>query len=296
MHIFLRSPIFLFIIVLLQACTEIMEIELPQCDEKIIVNSFFTTGDRIKVHLSRSVPVLDSYIPLCDNAFVRLTEKDIVVDTLYRDGDYYYSHIMPGIARDYSLIINVPGMDSVVCHDIIPERVPILNYTLVDSVMIAEDDLTIMQFEFSFNDPPGKNYYEIEMDVKPRPLSFMKNTDPVLISTGLLDYQPSTLIFDDKLFEHGTASVKVNYAVEAYVFPRIDDGQGYQYQLNVSFRSISESYYRYKQKQIVYLFSLEPDIFTGQAEPVQLYSNIDGGYGIFAGYSSDDRAINVVVQ
>ena len=124
----------------------------------------------------------------------------------------------------------------------------------------------------------------------------MKNTDPVLTSTGLLDYEPKTLIFNDNLFNCKDISIKVNYAIEAAGRPKIGDGPEYRYNLLISFRSISESYYLYKQKQIVYLFSLQSDIFTGASEPVQLYSNVNGGYGIFAGYSSDDRIINVVVE
>lgn len=296
MKLYSRYLASLLIIVFSQACTKIIDIDLPEHEEKIIVNSFFTSGKQIKVHLSKSIPVLKDSIPLCDNAFVRLLEGNTIIDTLHRDGDYYYSDILAQTSKEYSLIINVPGMDSVVCHDVIPEKTVIQSYKLTDSVMIAEDDLTIMQFEFSFTDPPGPNYYEISMNVKPKYLWFMNNTDPVLTTTDILDYEPETLIFSDNLFDGRAASIKVNYAVEAYVFPRIGNGPEYEYNLNVSFRSISESYYLFKQKQIIYLFSLQSDIFTGASEPVQLYSNVKGGYGIFAGYSSDDRTINVVVQ
>ncbi len=240
--------------------------------------------------------VLEDTISLCDNAFVRLLEENEVIDTLYRDGEYFFSHVLPENAKEYAVIVKVPGMDSVVCHDLIPVSVPILNYNHTDSVMITEDGFTLMQIEFSFNDPPGKNYYEIEMDVNPYFLWFMNNTDPSIVATGLLDYEPKTLIFNDNLFEGRAASVKVFYAVEGYIFPRIGKGPEYQYNLNILFRSVSESYYQYKQKQIVYLFSLKSDIFTGQPEPVQLFSSINGGYGIFAGYTSDDRTINVLVQ
>ena len=258
-----QNLIWSFIIILSQACTKVIDIDLPEHNEKIIVNSFFTAGKPLKVHLSKSIPVLEDSIPICNNALVKLLEDNKVIDTLYRDGDYYFSNFKPEMGKDYSLIITAPGMDTVFCHNMIPETVPIQIYSLTDSLMITEEGFTVMQFEFSFNDPPGKSYYEIEMDVKPRYLWFRNNTDPVLVSTGLLDYRPGTLLFDDKLFEGRTASVKVNYAVEGDGFRKIGEGPEYQYQLNVSFRSVSEAYYQYKQKQIVYLFGLESDIFTG---------------------------------
>ncbi len=296
MRSLLKFSFYLVFLIIIQACTKIIDIDLPEHDEKIIVNSIFTDGRRIKVHLTKSISVLEDSIPLCENAFIQLLENNTVIDTLNRSGDYYYSDVIPEVAKKYSMIISVSGMDSVICNDVIPEKVPIQSYKLADSVMIQEDGLVIMQFEFSFQDPSGLNYYEISMNIDPKYLWFMKNTDPVLVSSGLLDYEPKTLIFTDNLFEGKSISIKVNYAVEAYIFPRIGNGPEYRYNLNVSFRSISESYYLYRQKQIVYQYGLYSDIFTGASEPVQLYSNITGGYGIFAGYSSDNRTIDVVVR
>lgn len=194
-------------------------------------------------------------------------------------------------------------MDSVTCNDVIPERTIIQNYNLTDSVMINEDGFPITTFELNFTDQPGPNYYEISMVAEypsygqpsKRDVTFEKNSDPVLTSTGLLDYRPKTLIFSDYLFNEKTYSLKVNYSIYADI-PKIGDGPSYGYKLHLSFRSVSESYYKYKEKQIVYLFGLDPDVFSGTSEPVQLFSNITGGYGIFAGYSSDDKSIDVIVR
>lgn len=296
MRVLLSYLICSIIFTLSPSCTKIIDIDLPEHKEKIIVNSFFTSGKPLKVHLSKSISVLEDSIPLYDNALIKLLQDNTVIDTLYREGDYYLSNVKPEKAKHYTLIINAPGMDSIICSDMIPETVPIQSYRLTDSVMIAEDGFIIMQCELSFTDPPGKNYYEISMATKPTFFWLMKNTDPVLVSTSLLDYNPKTLIFNDNLFDGKATSIKVNYGVRDGLFQKIGNGPGYQYPLSVSFRSVSEPYFLYKQKQIVYLFSLESDILTGQPEPVQLYSNVEGGYGIFAGYSSDNKTINVVVQ
>jgi len=292
MRSFLRYSFYLIFLIIIQACTKIIDIDLPEHEEKIIVNSFFTDGRPVKVHLSKSISVLEDSIPLCENAFIQLLENNTVIDTLNRSGDYYYSDVIPEVAKDYSLNISVPGMDSVICHDVIPEKVSIQSYKLTDSLMVDEDGLPIMQIEFNFTDPPEINYYEISIEIDRGGLWIQKNTDPVLVSTGLLDYEPRTLIFSDNLFDGTTTSVKVNYSIQV----NTGSGPQYDYILFVSFRSISESYYLYRQKQIVYQYSLYSDVFTGASEPVQLYSNINGGYGIFAGYSADNRTIEVVVR
>ncbi|MGB8490487.1 MAG: DUF4249 domain-containing protein [Bacteroidales bacterium] len=273
-----------------QSCKKVIEIDLPPADSKVVVNSFFTDGSPIKVHLSKSIGVLDNAIPECNNATVILMINNVKTDTLYPDGGYYYSHVNPERGKNYSLIVSVPDMDSVLCEDIIPEKTFIQNCTLTGSVMTDEDGFLINELKLDFTDPAGPDFYEVELDAESIinnymiGLWFKKNSDPIITSTGLLDYNPGTLIFTDKMFDGKSCSVKVYYAITS--------GEG-DYKLKITFRSISESYFRYKEKQFAYLFSLENDIFSGMSEPIQLYSNIKGGYGIFAGYSSDEKVIIV---
>ena len=289
----LRFSFYLIFLIIIQACTKIIDIDLPEHDEKIIVNSFFTDGRPVMVHLSKSISVLENSIPLCENAFIQLSENNTVIDTLNRSGDYYYSDVIPEVAKDYSLNISVPGMDSVICRDIIPVKTILQSYVLTKSVMTNEDGFVINELQLNFHDSAGPNFYEVELTAETliteynMGLWFMKNSDPIITSTGLLDYDPKTLIFSDKMFDGKSCSVKVYFAIQS--------GEP-DYRLKVIFRSVSESYFRYKEKQFAYLFSLETDIFSGMSEPIQLFSNITGGYGIFAGYSSDNRTIDVVVQ
>jgi hypothetical protein len=268
----------------------VIEIDLPPIDSKIVVNSFFTDGNKIKVHLSKSLNVLDNAIPDCNDATIILLKENVITDTLYLDGSYYYSHVTPEKGKEYSLIISVPDMDPVTSRDIIPEKTILQSAACIDSVLIAEDGFLINELKLDFQDAPGPNFYEVDLTAVTlvsnykMGLWFMKNSDPIITSTGLLDYNPKTLIFSDKMFDGKTCSVKIYYAIQP--------GEG-DYKLRITFRSISESYFKYKEKQFAYLFSLENDIFSGMSEPIQLYSNITGGYGIFAGYSSDENVIIV---
>lgn len=287
MRPFLKILILIVILTSFQSCKKVIEIELPPTDSKVVVNSFFTDGNQIKVHLSKSISVLDNAIPDCKDATILLLRDNVVTDTLYINGGYYYSHVKPERGKEYSLLISVPEMDSVLCRDIIPEKTIIQSSILTDSVLIAEDGFVIKELKLDFQDFVGPNFYEVELSAGGYGLWFMKNSDPIITSTGLLDYSPKTLIFTDKMFDGKFCSVKVYFAVQT---------DGRDYKLKITFRSISESYFKYKEKQFAYLFSLENDIFSGMSEPIQLYSNITGGYGIFAGYSSDEKVINVTAR
>jgi len=286
---FLNIPLLLVIVASLTSCQKVIDIELPPTDPKIVVNSFFTDNSPIKIHLSRSIAVLENTFPECNGATVILRENNIIIDTLFFQSGYYYSHILAEINNNYALEVIVPGMEKVFCEDLIPEKALLQNYVCTDSVLIDEDGFIINELKLDFQDSAGPSFYEVQLSAKYiidnnyTSIWFKKNSDPIITSTGLLDYNPKTLIFTDRMFDGKHCSVKIYFATQAYA----------DYNLTITFRSVSESYYKYKERQYAFLFSLENDIFSGMSEPINLYSNVRGGYGIFAGYSSDERTIIV---
>ena len=285
-------------------CTRIVDIDIPPHEPKLVVNSLFTDGQRIRVHLGKTVSAFEYSTPTVQNGLVRLFCNDEEIDTLTFNNDYYYSRINAEQGEKYSVIINVPELESVSSEDIIPEKTLIESYEHRDSIMMDDNNFPVMQFELSFTDRPGPSFYELSIiaqyyvaDFENRhPVWFKNISDPVLISTGLLDYNPESLVFTDELFEGKETTIKANYSIQTGEIPLIDGGPEYSYLLFVSLRSISESYYNYIRKQIIYRYNLESNIFTGLPDPVHMYSNINGGYGIFAGYSSDNKTINVVIR
>ncbi len=286
---FLKILTLFVILTSLLSCKKVIDIELPETDSKIVVNSFFTDGNKIKVHLSKSIGILENIVPECTDATVILRENDIIIDTMYLESGYYYSDRIAEKNKKYSLKIIEPGMETVLCEDIIPEKTILQSSVCTDSVLIDENGFIINELKLDFQDFAGPNFYEVDLEAKDvinnekMGLWFMKNSDPIITSTGLLDYDPRTLIFTDKLFDGKHCSVKIYFASQSYS----------DYNLKITFRSISESYFKYKEKQFAYLYSLENDIFSGMSDPINLYSNITGGYGIFAGYSSDEKVIIV---
>jgi hypothetical protein len=285
-------------------CTKIIEIDIPSHEPKLVVNSLFTDGQRIKVHLSKTTPVFEFSTPIIENGLIRLFKNDEEIDTLIYNNGYYYSDVPAEQDEKYSVMISVPGMSKVSSEDIIPEKTMITSYSTRDSIMMDENNFPIMQFEVGFTDKPGPDYYELSIiaeyyvsnSLYRHPVWLKNISDPVLTSTGLVDYDPQSLVFTDEMFEGEDVKIKVNYSIQTGEIPLLGSGPDYSYLLYVSFRSVSKSYYDFIRKQIIYRYNLESDIFTGMADPIQLFSNIDGGYGIFAGYSSDNKVINVVVR
>jgi len=189
-------------------------------------------------------------------------------------------------------------------EDSIPEKTLIESYVHRDSVMMNDNNYPVMQLELGFTDKSGRDFYELSIVADyyvagfnyRHNVGFKYSTDPVLVSTGLLDYYAESIVFTDEQFDGEQTSIKANYWIQTGEMPLIGGGPEYGYLLFVSLRSISESYYNYIRKQIIYRYNLESNIFTGLPDPVHMYSNITGGYGIFAGYSSDNKTINVVIR
>lgn len=285
-------------------CTKVIEIDIPSHDPALVVNSLFTDGQRIRVHLSKTASAFDYSTPTVENGLVRLFCNDEEIDTLIFNNGYYYSDVVAQRKEKYSLLVSTPGLGEVSSEDSIPEKTLIESYVHRDSIMMDDNNHPVMQLELEFTDKPGPNFYELSIIAqyyvagfqRHHPVWFNYVSDPVLVSTGLLDYHPESLVFTDELFDGKETTIKANYSIQTGEIPLIDGGPEYGYTLFVSLRSVSESYYNYIRKQIIYQYSLESNIFTGLPDPVHMYSNITGGYGIFAGYSSDNKTINVVIR
>ncbi len=80
-------------------CTKIIEIDFPTHEPKLVVNSLFTDGQRIRVHLSKSASAFDYSTPTVENGLVRLFCNDEEIDTLIFNNGYnkFFYHLLFGI-------------------------------------------------------------------------------------------------------------------------------------------------------------------------------------------------------
>lgn len=83
MRPFLNALALFAILTSFQSCRKVIEIDLPPADSKVVVNSFFTDGDPIKVNLSKSIGVLDNIIPECKNATIILLINNLSFALVY---------------------------------------------------------------------------------------------------------------------------------------------------------------------------------------------------------------------
>ena len=139
-----------FLLILLIGCTKTIEIELPYAPKKLVVNCFFSTGDKFVVHLSHSQNILNNDSAEVVNAEVKLFADEVYQGSLTYINDGFYSHdtiiARPGIK--YKISALAPGYDQIEAEDTAPTQ------AIVDSVFYNYK---------SYTDSEGNNFYKVEI-------------------------------------------------------------------------------------------------------------------------------------
>ena len=133
--------------------------------------------------------------------------------------------------------------------------------------------------------------------------NFYNINDPVLIQEAGLDYYPSSFVFSDASFPGKQYQVKLLFQTgHRGSYPNMTPNDTW-----VVLRSVSKEYYQYMKSWHKHSFqqntgrkiegSLDSYDYISvllKGDPVPLYSNIENGIGIFAGYSEDIKKLNFV--
>lgn len=281
------------------SCVDVLNIDLPKHLSSPVVNCFFTNDTILKLRLSKTKNLFDTSTTIINNAKIYLYEDDIIYSQLtYQDG-FYYSANKLKLEKKYFITLKIPNFndfDDVSAYDILPSLPNLQSSSFLDSVLIDQSGFPISQVIINIQDNSNKNqYYEVLIELKYK-RSFTdsiyetkiadyckENYDPVIANEGLVEFIPQTLIFSNENFINQTYPLKVNFQNLLY----LEDSypQYKELKVIVHLRKISEFYYQFKRKLIIHQFSIQNDFWSGSTEPSLMFTNINGGYGIFAAYT-----------
>ncbi len=269
----------------------------------MVVNSLFHENSPIAIQVSKSLSVLDNAdLKYIDNATVKLFKNDELIETLTEMSEYGFYWSTGGLPESgavYSIEVSSPDFEQTSrASGFVPEKVRVSDATVLirDSVFYEWEEYNGSiqyggQVEGSFTvtlaDPAGQsNYYSLSVfyldtvyyDLKDssnfglesRPV-YLDTEDAAVENAGDNYYM---LLFRDELFEGQSYQIKFDF--EDWNARR---DRKYIIELN----SYQEAAYFYK-RSIGEYYQATNDPF---AEPVQIYGNIENGYGIFSGYAVD---------
>ncbi len=280
-------------------CELIINPDLPEHTPRLVIKAFFTPDGGWAASVSRSVGILEpSPGPerLVTGASVELLSDGRIIDRLpFLDRERVYaSEKLLQTGRSYSLQVSAPGFETVHATDSAPPPVP----TSIESYRVETSDpvpgepgvsaINDFRITLQIQDPSGEeNRYQIRVIAPDRSGSYDKHfstrdasiiadnriEDPVL--EGVEPFVGTEPFFQDALFDGESHAIELSlthFEVEADL-ERI---------IWLQVRYVSETYFRHLKSALLHKHTQDNPF----AEPASVYSNVENGYGIFAGYSS----------
>jgi hypothetical protein len=275
-------------------CTKEIEFDAQDIAPRIVVNSLFTNDSLWTANISRSVGVLEttSYTSIEDADVSIFDGNGVQVTTLTNQGDGLYTSptgATPQADELYTIEVNAPGYTSVNATNRIPTAVQINSIDTVSSTNSDGED--ILETTINFQDPPAnENYYMVEVLVKGTWIDeFEGDTiefrEPLRISCNDINVETINR-FNSGGFENTYLYLMLkdeNFDGEDYAltFSVINYAELKDLELFGEIRLVntSEAYFNYLKSFNMYQRASGNPFAT----PVQVYSNVENGMGIFAG-------------
>jgi len=291
------------------SCTKEVVIDIPQEKPKIVVYSTivpFTIPipKPLGIKLQSSLHTFDNSPSNINDAHVLYFENDILKDTLeYNESlnKYNFANSIsdyPIAGNTYSLKIQKAGYETISATTKIPSKVTITDTAIIPIAYIDETDNCFSEISLTFTDPADEiNFYEIAVSVpafnydSTKDFYELSSYDNIITSES---YYPSLIRFDvDKpkylLFNDKSINGK-EYTLRVYYSPpQREEDERYiaNHYITVHLRNVTADYYKFKTSMIQHLYNNEEDILYGMGEPINIISNINNGYGLFAGFNND---------
>lgn len=294
-----------FAFVLFASCQKQLEIDFPKFQQKPVVSCLFSPNDNFKLRLTKTRSINDSTDEIISDAICIVYCDNALFDTLkYIGNGFYYINKKPSKGKTYSIKVITTEFDTVFAKSSIPDT---LIFTDIQQKDFAVDDnenydgdvsIPFSGFSFKINDPVSqKNYYELSIALKRNwddttygnnysMFVILKSFDPIIIYEDVLDYSPEFVPFSDSLFNGKSESFSFLYHTSWWSGGSTMNSYTYgKYRLYYNLRAISKEMYLYRKFLIKHIYNQQQsDDISIVGDPVQMWTNIQNGYGIFAGY------------
>lgn len=279
----------------LNSCVKEEVIKIKEHPSLVVVNSLINSDSSIHVFLSKTISLTQSQLPEISNAKILLYEDDVFIKELVSLGHgNYSSQEKVKINSNYKIIINSDNQ-KIEANTDIPSKPNFDIVSIIDSAGINEYGEYYNRAIIRINDNLNENnYYELifkSISISPFDkydtticYSLIHSDDIVIKNEAIFDLR-EYLNFSDSLFNGQSKQFSVDYY----------QGVNYNYNYNgilpygtykflIILNSTTKEYYKYKKA--LYLHNLNSQGGIWSNDPTELYSNIKGGLGIFAGYAT----------
>jgi hypothetical protein len=295
-----------------------VDVEPPGHEPKLVLNGEIASGSYWRLDVSQSLGAFepgspsDSTLTVTD-ATVSVFEEGNRQGQLRLDSLNQYStrQFVPEPGRQYTVRVSAPDLGTAEATDRVPPVPPMRLETEKTSGLVPNDYNRALQL--TIDDPPNTdNYYHIrlqkngyfrdgtsidttgvtDMRFQTRNRPILDEMEQVLENNGQY-YYGRDATFTDVLFGGTRHTLRLLVGDGQGIYSNPEEGDGYprvEYILYVSV--LSEDAYQFDRTKRIF----EQADGNPFAEPVDIHSNVEGGYGVVAGRHTDTLRAEVTLE
>jgi hypothetical protein len=284
----------------LASCEFVSEVHVPEIPPHLVVNSLFHPDSTWYVYVSRHRHILQSApSPPPENVILTLEDDNgmmLTLDTGWTNKEFrqFAVPITPVAGRTYTVRASASGFPNVDATSVAPSRVDLLHVEMDSSNMIPGNynGPGSTPIEFTFQDPPGRgDYYIVTFYIeRRRPVwdqaagtityeyywsrCWLRETVP---TGGFSELEKPIEALTDELFDGQLRTVRLHVS-KSWWSGSESGGVSWRFHLTHA----NEEYYKYVRTVRLQAENRDNPL----AQPVQIFGNINGGFGIFVGSST----------
>lgn len=284
---------FFFLLLLLTSCIKEVDLNLDNLPERVVVNGAICPDSSFKVRVSFSSGMKEQK-KLIENATISVFEDGEFIYYLPHAGDGWYRvWASPIEGKHYRIEVAVPGFEMVYAETDIPVFPPIIDAWFEKA---GEIDMphspAFTNFYASttivFQDDPNQDNFYVPSGGFGS--DYTKETDESILTESDLDFDPLYYYFSDALFQGQVKSLTMKGGGTIFQF---GETSYFQDDYKRDFAIVSKEFFwgiktwtlhKYNQSSDSYVNDPLTLLFLG--EPIEMYTNVVGGLGVFAGYNS----------
>lgn len=265
-----RLLLFLALALIVTSCQKEIDWVFPEQSPVPTIIGLAEAGKPISIHVSLSGNIDSTKLKNIHNAQVRLLENGQYAETLEHESDgLYTSSLLAKQGTEYQCEVSIEGHKLVTATTYVPVAVPIIAVKNIKKAWFDYWGDIQNAVEVTFDSKETQYLEIIVWTMKGRRIRHGEIDDPVLLNEGL-----GLTLFNTVSIPTDTYTMNLNLQTQ-------DDTL-----IIVELRTVSSHYYNYSKQYELYSLSRFRDDTDGVVTAFPLYSNIKGGYGIFAGYSN----------
>ena len=267
------------VLLMFQSCEKVIDLNIEESSKKIVVNSVVKDDETIVVNITKSKSIIDDNdIEYIDNANIVLTENGNVVNshTYNGNGNYVFGKIASA-GNTYKIKVNVSNLAEANAETVL--LVP-NNYEIKDTFITNYEGKDYLSIVIKIENTQEQSYFFMEainenghgMNLHSYDINAEKNI--------VGDY----LLFNNEISGGGDMDFQFHMPKYTYDYKSRKISNVY-----FVLHRVSEAYYKY------YLSSTMQEQINGSpfAEPVQIYNNIENGFGIFGSESYSVDSLDI---